>query len=194
AVPTLTAEFPVVGDDPHIDAPLRATVRRLSTLLGGALADQHGQEMLDLVEQVRKLTKEAKSSESEASALDVQTRLAELPIEQATTLTRAFSQYFLLANAAEQVYRVRALQERPVATAQPTEAARRAVLTKLRRISDILGEDTEEGTIERRRQDRDLAELIETLWQTDELRRHRPTPQDEARNALYYLRQIYRQT
>ena len=227
AVPTLTAEFPVVGDDPHIDAPLRATVRRLSTLLGGALADQHGQEMLDLVEQVRKLTKEAKSSESEASALDVQTRLAELPIEQATTLTRAFSQYFLLANAAEQVYRVRALQERPAAeswmprtvravhdelgpeglqkavdsldvrlvfTAHPTEASRRAVLTKLRRISDILGEDTEEGTIERRRQDRDLAELIETLWQTDELRRHRPTPQDEARNALYYLRQIYRQT
>ncbi|MDN5899708.1 MAG: phosphoenolpyruvate carboxylase [Brachybacterium sp.] len=227
AVPTLTSEFPVVGDDPHIDAPLRATVRRLSTLLGGALADQHGQEMLDLVEQVRQLTKEAKSSESEANALDVQNRLAELPIEQATTLTRAFTQYFLLANAAEQVYRVRALDERPAAdswmprtvraiheelgadglqkamdsldvrlvfTAHPTEASRRAVLTKLRRISDILGEETEEDTVERRRQDRDLAELIETLWQTDELRRQRPTPQDEARNALYYLRQIFRQT
>jgi len=227
AVPTLTSEFPVVGDDPHIDAPLRATVRRLSTLLGGALADQHGQEMLDLVEQVRKLTKEAKSADSEASALDVQQRLAELPIEQATALTRAFAQYFLLANAAEQVYRVRALDERPgaeswmprtvravheelgpeglqqavdsldvrlVFTAHPTEASRRAVLTKLRRISDILGEETEEGTVERRRQDRDLAELVETLWQTDELRRQRPTPQDEARNALYYLRQIFRQT
>ena len=227
AVPTLTSEFPVVGDDPHIDAPLRATVRRLSTLLGRTLADQHGQEMLDLVEQVRKLTKEAKSADSEASAQDVQARLAELPIEQATALTRAFTQYFLLANAAEQVYRVRALDERPSAaswvprtvravheelgaeglqkavdsldvrlvfTAHPTEASRRAVLTKLRRISDLLAEETDEDTPERRRQDRDLAELIETLWQTDELRRSRPTPQDEARNALYYLRQIFRQT
>jgi len=227
AVPTLTSEFPVVGDDPHIDAPLRATVRRLSTLLGRTLADQHGQEMLDLVEQVRKLTKEAKSADSEASAQDVQARLASLPIEQATALTRAFTQYFLLANAAEQVYRVRALDERPSAeswvprtvravheelgaeglqqavdsldvrlvfTAHPTEASRRAVLTKLRRISDLLAEETDEDTPERRRQDRDLAELIETLWQTDELRRSRPTPQDEARNALYYLRQIFRQT
>ncbi|MGP9708510.1 phosphoenolpyruvate carboxylase [Brachybacterium sp. AOP42-C2-15] len=227
AVPTLTSEFPVVGDDPHIDAPLRATVRRLSTLLGRTLADQHGQEMLDLVEQVRKLTKDAKSSDSEASAQDVQNRLAELPIEQATALTRAFAQYFLLANAAEQVYRVRSLRERPASeswvprtvaavhesvgaeglqeavdsldvrlifTAHPTEASRRAVLTKLRKISDILENDTEDGTPERRRQDHLLSELIESLWQTDELRRQRPTPQDESRNVLYYLTQLYRQT
>ena len=227
AVPTLTSEFPVVGDDPHIDAPLRATVRRLSTMLGRALADQHGPEMLELVEQVRKLTKDAKSADSEASAQDVQKRLAALPLEQATALTRAFSQYFLLANAAEQVYRVRAMEERPLAeswvprtvaavheelgaeglqkavdsldvrlvfTAHPTEASRRAVLTKLRRISDLLEKDTEEGTPERRRQDRDLAEVVETLWLTDELRRSRPTPQDEARNALYYLREIFRHT
>ncbi|WP_299300462.1 phosphoenolpyruvate carboxylase [uncultured Brachybacterium sp.] len=227
AVPTLTSEFPVVGDDPHIDAPLRATVRRLSTLLGRTLADQHGQEMLDLVEQVRKLTKDAKSSDSEASAQDVQNRLAELPIEQATALTRAFAQYFLLANAAEQVYRVRSLQERPASeswvprtvaavhesvgaeglqqavdsldvrlifTAHPTEASRRAVLTKLRKISDILENDTEDGSSERRRQDHLLSELIESLWQTDELRRQRPTPQDESRNVLYYLTQLYRQT
>jgi len=216
SIPTLTSEFPVVGDDPHIDAPLRATVRRLSTLLGYTLADQHGPELLELVEQVRQLTKEAKSADDTAEARDVQKRLAEVPLTQATQLTRAFTQYFLLANAAEQVYRVRALSQRPtgeswvprtvrevhdelgaeglqkavdsldvrlVFTAHPTEASRRAVLTKLRRISDLLETETEEGSTERRRQDQILAALIESLWQTDELRRQRPTPQDEARNA-----------
>ena len=226
-VPTLTAEFPVVGDDPHIDAPLRAVVRRLSTLLGRTIADQHGPELLELVEDVRRQTKEAKSSTDADDARRIQQRLAELPIEQATALTRAFTEYFLLANAAEQVYRVRALDEaaaedswiprtvkaiseelgpealqaavdsldvRLVFTAHPTEASRRAVLTKLRRVSDLLDSETEEGTVERRRQDRDLSEVIEALWQTDELRRQQPTPIDESRNALYYLRQIYLHT
>ena len=226
-LPTLTAEFPVVGDDPHIDAPLRATVRRLSTMLGQTLADQHGQELLDLVEEVRQLSKHASSADGDDStrrAETIQQRLADLPIEQATALTRAFTQYFLLANAAEQVYRVRAIKDtdtdkqwipttigqiadelgpealqetidsldtRLVFTAHPTEASRRAVLTKLRRISDLLDNDTAEGTREREKQDRHLAEIIELIWQTDELRDFQPTPQDEARNALYYLQQIY---
>ncbi|WP_407650882.1 phosphoenolpyruvate carboxylase [Brachybacterium halotolerans] len=226
-IPTLTSEFPVVSDDPHIDAPLRATVRRLSTLLGRTLADQHGQGLLDLVEDVRRQTKEAKRSGDAAEAQAIQKRLAELPHAQATELTRAFTEYFLLANAAEQLYRVRAIDENPtseswiprtvaeihetlgsealqqavdsldielVFTAHPTEASRRAVLTKLRNVSDLLAEETEEGTPERRRQDRHLAELIEMLWQTDELRSTQPTPQDESRNALYYLRGIYRHT
>ena len=226
-VPTLTSEFPVVGDDPHIDAPLRAVVRRLSTILGTILADQHGQEMLDLVEEVRSLIKGAKRSHDAARAAEVQKRLADLPIEQATALTRAFTQYFLLANAAEQVYRIRSIEEartedswipstvadiveelgaealqdavdqldvRLVFTAHPTEASRRAVLTKLRQLSGLLEKDTEEGSADRRRQERALAEAIETLWTTDELRQDRPTPQDEARNALYYLREIHRHT
>ncbi|MFI0895986.1 phosphoenolpyruvate carboxylase [Streptomyces sp. NPDC020983] len=198
---------------------LRADIRRLGDLLGGTLVRQEGQELLDLVEKVRALTR----SDGEAAAA----LLGDTDLETAAKLVRAFSTYFHLANVTEQVHRgrelrsrraaeggllaqtadllkdgdpehvretVRNLNVRPVFTAHPTEAARRSVLNKLRRIAELLedGHGAGEGsTGDRRRADLRLAENIDLLWQTDELRVVRPEPADEARNAIYYLDELH---
>ena len=84
------------------------------------------------------------------------------------------------------------LEVRPVFTAHPTEAARRSVLSKLRALGDLLDSAGQAGSeVDEAAQAR-LDELVELLWQTDELRLGRPEVMDEARNALYYLSSLAR--
>jgi phosphoenolpyruvate carboxylase len=203
------------------DAALRADIRRLGTLLGHTLARQEGQDLLDLVEEVRALVR---TDPEQAAA-----RLAGLDVATGTKLARAFSTYFHLANITEQVHRARELRRRrvaeggwleqaaariaerdipatelaaaaqrlalrPVFTAHPTEAARRSILTKQRAIADELDAEAAEAALYGATgapRDRRLAELLDLLWQTDELRAARPEPTDEARNAIYYLRDLH---
>ncbi|MDX2624338.1 phosphoenolpyruvate carboxylase, partial [Streptomyces sp. WI03-5b] len=199
---------------PAANTELRADIRRLGDLLGETLVRQEGQDLLDLVERVRALTRE----DGEAAA----ELLGDTDLETAAQLVRAFSTYFHLANVTEQVHRahemrdrrsaeggllartadrlkdadpdhlretVKNLNVRPVFTAHPTEAARRSVLNKLRRIAELL--ETPVIEADRRRQDIRLAENIDLIWQTDELRVVRPEPADEARNAIYYLDELH---
>ena len=82
-------------------------------------------------------------------------------------------------------------------TAHPTEAARRTILGKLRQIALLLDSNpfpqagAPTDPVVQRRAERRLQELVESLWQTDELRVARPEPTDEARNALYYLDELH---
>jgi phosphoenolpyruvate carboxylase len=213
------------------DAALRSDIRRLGHQLGNTLVRQHGQHLLDSVEQVRML---ARRLRQKGDGTDISWELADLlgdaNTDEAILLVRAFTVYFHLANVAEQVHRiedlntgaprqahridetVRSLVEhgvspveiadlvnrtelRPVFTAHPTEASRRAILEKLAEIAELIEKRSEhrrtEGDL--RRMDRRVEELIEAIWQTDEIRHERPDPFDEAWSVLYYIGQTVRE-
>jgi len=197
---------------------LRNDVRKLADLLGQTLARQEGEELLSLVESVRLSVREGQQDKVLGSLTDSQT----------VSLVRAFSNYFNLANVAEQVERSKVLAEvrkssgswisktidhileaqkngnnfsksdlqewldnfsvRPVFTAHPTEAARRSVLSKMTTIAELLEQPDSQLKTER------LAEAIDLLWQTDELRLGRPEPLDEAVNSIYYLDELMQET
>ncbi|HEX6145773.1 MAG TPA: phosphoenolpyruvate carboxylase, partial [Acidimicrobiia bacterium] len=82
------------------------------------------------------------------------------------------------------------LEMRPVFTAHPTEAARRSILSKTVSLAELIEERLVAPDEDLDRIDRRSAELIDLIWQTDELRLQKPSPVEEARSALYYLVQI----
>ena len=82
------------------------------------------------------------------------------------------------------------LEMRPVFTAHPTEAARRSILSKTVQLAELIGRRLTAPDAELALIDRRTAELIDQIWQTDELRLEKPNPVEEARSALYYLVQI----
>jgi phosphoenolpyruvate carboxylase len=212
---SVSTEGGVSSESEH--SALRGDIRQLSTLLGRTLARQNGDEMLELVERVRRLVREA-PEKGDTGIRDV---LADLDPGTAAVLARAFATYFHLANLAEQTHRaaergarhedgqgpIRQLADRlvaeadpdelatalsrlelkPVFTAHPTEAQRQSVLGKLRGIADILAQNLPDEVEETK-----LHRLVDLIWQTDEIRPERPTVLDEARSAAYYLEQLGR--
>ena len=86
------------------------------------------------------------------------------------------------------------LELRPVFTAHPTEAVRRSIQTKRGRIAALLEQRLNPrcSSGQCQRAERRIAELIDLIWQTDELRQERLEPLDEAQSVLFYLDELYR--
>ena len=78
-----------------------------------------------------------------------------------------------------------------VITAHPTEATKRSILEIQKRIAEIL-KNMDNPILtknERTNLEESLFNEVTILWQTDELRHHKPTVLDEVRNGLYYFDQ-----
>ena len=205
---------PNVAGDPKSyiardDQALRSDVRKLGELLGETLVRQEGAGLLALVESVRKAVREGGGEEilSDLSvedsvqlvrAFSTYFHLANVAeqVHRARVLhdereasgswiSRAVDRIIQAQQSGHEITEedlqkwMDEFSVRPVFTAHPTEAARRSVLSKLGTIAQLL--DDNKSSL----QERGLAETVDLLWQTDELRLGRPEPLDERRDGSH---------
>lgn len=220
---------------------LRSNVSMLGKLLGDTIKDALGENILDRVETIRKLSKSSRAG-NEANRQELLTTLQNLSNDELLPVARAFSQFLNLANTAVQYHSISAkgeaagnpeviaktlqkLKDQPniseaairdaleslslelVLTAHPTEITRRTLIHKLAEVNNCLKQldhrdiaDYERNQIMRR-----LRQLVAQAWHTDEIRKCRPSPIDEAKwgfvvveNSLWegvpgYLRELNEQ-
>jgi phosphoenolpyruvate carboxylase len=214
--------------------PLRSladNVNLLGTLLGQAIEQQAGADMLEQVEELRQLCKRALEEDDAALRREAARRIADLDDVALRWLLQAYSAYFHLVNQAEKHEIIRINRERsrdgaggatrpesidaavaalraegrnrtdvlalfaqldiqPTLTAHPTEARRRSVLHKQRRIAELLTElQRPDGTAEEAgTAAATLRQQVSLLFATDDVRPERPSVQDEIDHGLYFLR------
>ncbi|MFV2144143.1 MULTISPECIES: phosphoenolpyruvate carboxylase [Isoptericola] len=102
------------------------------------------------------------------------------------SLPAAFTQLTEEVGREEAVRRLGELEFRPVLTAHPTEARRRAVSGAVRRVSTLLAErDTmRPGGTSRTENERRMLAEIDTMWRTSPIRASKPTVLDEVKTAM----------
>ena len=201
------AAFPklLVEGANEMDRQLRKEVRFLTTRLGVIIREQEGPRELERIERVRRLAKAIRGGEK-AGIKQMKRLVAGLDLRAAYRLAHAFSLFFQLVNLCEERARIRrlravpahpqslrhlferlraqgvparrlqecldALEIQPVLTAHPSEAKRRTTLGQLLRLANRMEEPDE---------------VLETLWQTEEVRERQVTPLNEVDNALFLV-------
>lgn len=187
-----------------MDDQLRREVRFITTRLGAIILEQAGETTFQQIEQLRQLSKTIRANQDRVSIRANRRLVGRLTTREAYRVAHAFSLFFQLTNLCEERARVRhlqanpepaqslrrlfrelkdagvtadtlqrcldALEVEPVLTAHPTEAKRRTTLNHLLRIA---------GRFET------PDEILETLWQTDEVRDQRVGPLNEVDNILF---------
>jgi phosphoenolpyruvate carboxylase len=116
---------------PEKDQPLRDDVSMLGHLLGEVIVEQHGPELLEQVESVRKaaiLRREGKAGDAQS----LEGTLRELPTDRYRLMIRAFSSYLRLVNLAEDVHRIRRNRAYLKDGDQPQSGSLKQVMAQIR--------------------------------------------------------------
>ncbi len=186
---------------------LAEEIKHLTGRLDAIIREQAGPRVLQHLDRIRRLAAAARQSRDRGAALKAQrTLINQLSVTEAYQITHALSLFFQLVNLCEERARIRHLQTtpapamslrrlfrrlhqagvpakkvqrcldqleiQPVLTAHPTEAKRRATMTQIWRLAEHWA---------------DPDEVIEALWQTEEVRERAVGPIQEVANVVFYF-------
>ena len=99
-----TKQIDTVGDK---EALLRRDIRELGAMLGEVLIEQEGRDFYDLVELLRQLAKTYRADPSMETERTIRDIVGNLGTECALKLIRAFTFFFVVVNAADEIHRIR---------------------------------------------------------------------------------------
>lgn len=121
---------------PSVDLPerLRGEIRHLGRLLGRVIAEEAGERTYHLVEELRRAAVAARRDGADRSPIDE--LVAELDVETAEDVAKAFTIFFQLTNLAEQRVRIRELRRRDDGVT-PVEDSAAASIAAIRRAQPI---------------------------------------------------------
>ncbi|MBR7777183.1 phosphoenolpyruvate carboxylase [Undibacterium rugosum] len=117
--------FPIkmndINDDK--DQSLREDIRRLGRLLGDTVRNQHGDEVFDLIEQVRQNSVRFRRDADQAARAELESTLDSLTNDQTTQVIRAFSYFSHLVNLAEDQHHIRRTRAHQIAGSAPRQGS-----------------------------------------------------------------------
>ncbi len=114
------------------DAPLKKDIRELGIILGNVLKEQAGNAIYEIVEKLRALTKQLRTNYKEETRTEIIRLINSLSIEKAYKVVKAFSIYFILVNAADEVHRIRVQKNNELRNGPPQQGSLAEVFVKLK--------------------------------------------------------------
>ena len=207
----------------EVNYELKKDVDLLGRILGKVILEQNGTFYFDIIEKLRKLSKQTRKENRIIvySKIDEMSDLLKnLTPAQTVIVTRAFSQFLNLVNIAETVYEKDAsftsdelsnvikkinnagtdltdikeaisnLNINLVLTAHPTEVKRRTLIQKFIKIAGLLHKRKVVDSFTKNEIDNELYAIITNIWLTDQIRRKRPTPFEEAKWGIAVIEEV----
>ena len=108
-----------VEDGSEKDRPLRDDIRLLGRILGDTVREQEGEEVFELVEQIRRASIRFHRDNEVAARRELEATLDSLSADQTLAIVRAYSYFSHLANIAEDQHHIRRNRAHAIAGSAP---------------------------------------------------------------------------